>query len=216
MSDNKKSKIDNIYNDYDHEEIKEVDKKPRGRPKGSGGNKRPDRKEIMSVYSNPGDNSRYLKHTLRMWDWKKPDMTNLDDVNARIKDYMQICIDDDIKPSMEGMALAFDVDRKTLWCWANNVDSKYLPDEVRTSIKKVYQLLNAQFVNYAQDGKMDRSVAIFLMKNNYGYRDETEVVLKPDNPLGDKESMEDLNKKYIENVYGDSATIIDAEASSDN
>lgn len=211
MSDSSKSKSTSKYKDSGSDLEENPVKRTRGRPKGTGGNTRQDRKEIMSVYSNPGDNSRYLKHSLGMWDWKKPDMTNKEEVDKRIKEYMQLCIDDDIKPSMEGMALAFDVDRKTIWCWANGVDSKYLPDEVRTSIKKVYKLLNAQFVNYAQDGKMDRSVAIFLMKNNYGYKDETEVVVKPDNPLGDQATTADLEKKYIEDVYGNSATIIDAE-----
>lgn len=39
----------------------------RGRPKGTGGNKRPDRTEAMSVHAEPGDNRRYIEHSQKMW-----------------------------------------------------------------------------------------------------------------------------------------------------
>lgn len=188
----------------------QLEKRSRGRPKGTGGNKRPDRKEALSVYSNPGDNTRYVKHNLRIWDMKKPDMTSVEAVEERIKEYLTICMEDDIKPSIEGMSLAFDVSRQTFWKWANGVESDYLPAEVRNSVKKVYHFLNTQFVTYAQDGKMDRTVAIFLMKNNYGYKDEQEVVLKPDSQLGEQKDPDELQKKYLEDAYG-GATIINAE-----
>lgn len=115
----------------------EIVKSPgRGRPKGTGGNKRPDRKEAMSIQTEPGDNRRYLKHNLKMWDWQKPDMTDPEAVFGRIKEYFQICAEDDMKPGVAGLALAFNVDRKTLWAWANGVDSVYIPPENRNFIKK--------------------------------------------------------------------------------
>ena len=43
-------------------------KRGRGRPKGTGGNKRPDRTEAMSVHAEPGDNRRYIEHSMKMWD----------------------------------------------------------------------------------------------------------------------------------------------------
>lgn len=109
-----------------------VEKRGRGRPKGTGGNKRPD----STAQLQPGDNRKYLTHDLRMWDWPDVNMKEPEQVKARIGQYFQICAEDDMKPSVAGMALAFGVDRKTLWCWCNGVDSAYIPAESRSTLKK--------------------------------------------------------------------------------
>lgn len=180
-------------------------KRGRGRPKGTGGNKRPDRTTAMSVQTEPGDNRKYLQHTMRMWNWPEVDMREPEQVAERIEQYFGICIEDDMKPSVAGLACAFGVDRKTIWAWANGVDSAYLPNESRNFIKKAYQFLNAQMEDYAQNGKINPVAAIFLMKNHFGYQDKQEVVLTPNQQLGDQVPAEDLEKKYLEDVVGASS-----------
>ena len=175
-----------------------VEKRGRGRPKGTGGNKRPD----STAQLQPGDNRKYLTHDLRMWDWPDVNMKEPEQVKARIGQYFQICAEDDMKPSVAGMALAFGVDRKTLWCWCNGVDSAYIPAESRSTLKKAYYFLNAQMENYMQNGKINPVAGIFLMKNNMGYADKQEVVLTPNQQLGDQIPAEDLEKKYLEDVVG--------------
>ena len=72
-------------------------------------------------------------------------------------------------------------------------------------IKKAYQFLNAQMEDYAQNGKVNPVTAIFLMKNHFGYADKQEVVLTPNQQLGDQVPAEDLEKKYLEDVVGASS-----------
>lgn len=175
----------------------------RGRPKGTGGNKRPDRTDAVSVHADPGDNRKYLQHTMRMWDWPEVDMREPEQVSERIRQYFGICIEDDMKPSVAGMACAFGVDRKTIWAWANGVDSAYIPPQSRNYIKKAYQNLNAQMEDYMQNGKINPVAGIFLMKNNMGYQDKQEVVLTPNNQLGEAASAEELQQKYIEAAASD-------------
>ena len=67
---------------------------------------------------------------------------------------------------------------------------------------KAYQLLNAQMENYMQNGKINPVAGIFLMKNNMGYADKQEVVLTPNQQLGEQVPAEDLEKKYLEDVVG--------------
>ena len=43
-----------------------------------------------------------------------------------------------------------------------------------------------------QNGKINPVAGIFLMKNNMNYTDQQEVVLKPDNPLGERADPEKL------------------------
>lgn len=174
---------------------------------------RPDRQ----IQVEPGDNTKYLNHSLTMMKWKQPDMNDLDAVNQRVFDYFQLCSVNDMKPTFAGMALAFGIDRRTLWKWCNDVEGgRHLSGAVRDALKKGYQILNAQMEDYMSNGKLNPVAGIFLMKNNMNYRDETEVVLKPDSQLGEQASPDDLQKKYIEDAYGGAtiegtATIVDSE-----
>ena len=54
--------------------------------------RRPRKSQQMSVNAAAGDNTKYLANALSMWDWQKPDMTDPVAVNARIKEYFQLCI----------------------------------------------------------------------------------------------------------------------------
>ena len=93
-----------------------------------------------------------------------------------ITEYFNICIKNNMKPTLEGLATAFGIDRKTIYKWANNIDSNSLPVNFRTVIKKVYQVLNSNFTDLSINGKINPVISIFLMKNNFGYKDQTEVL----------------------------------------
>lgn len=156
----------------------------------------------------PGENTKYIEHSLAMMDWKKPDMKSVDAVQQRVIDYFQLCAKNDMKPTFAGMALAFGIDRRTLWKWCNDVPGgRKLAPEIRDTLKKGQQLLNAQMEDYMQNGKINPVSGIFLMKNNMGYTDQQEVVLRPDSPLGEKADPEALKRKYLEDAYG----VIDSE-----
>lgn len=158
-----------------------------------------------------GDNSKYLAHNLAMFDWEQPDMTDEKQVTQRITEYFQLCADNDMKPSVAGLALAFDVDRTTIYRWANNGDgSKQLSERSRNSLKKAYKILNAQMEDYMQNGKINPVAGIFLMKNNMGYRDQQEITLKPDSQLGEQKDPAEIQRKYLTDV-GDDATIVESE-----
>lgn len=173
--------------------------------------KRPRKSEQMSVHADAGDNTKYLANALSMWDWQKPDMTDPVAVGDRIKEYFQLCINDDMKPSVEGLAFAFSVSRRTLWAWANNVDSPRMPEEVRSLIKRAYEVLTVQMANYMQNGKINPVAGIFLMKNNMDYEDKKEITLAPANPLGDETPPEDLRRKYLDAIEAESSSGAESE-----
>lgn len=158
--------------------------------------KRPDLIEMRSVHAESGDHSKYISHSMKMWTWERPDMTDPQAVSDRIAQYFQLCANDDMKPSVEGLAVAFSTDRKTLWRWANGVESKGMPDEVRHVIKKAYSILNLQLTDYMQNGQINPVAGIFLMKNNMGYADQSEVILTPNNPLATDQTPDEIAEKY--------------------
>ena len=177
-------------------------KRGRGHPKGAGGYKRPD----STVQAEPGDNRKYLEHNLKMWSWPSVDMKKPENVLERVTLYFQTCADDDMKPSVAGLALAFGIDRRTLWKWINGIQSDFVAAESRVALKKAYIILNAQMENYMQNGKINPVAGIFLMKNNMGYQDKQEVVVTPNQQLGEQIPTEALEKKYLEDVIGASAS----------
>ena len=48
--------------------------------------------------------------------------------------------------------------------------------------------MNQLLAQTMADGKMNPVAAIFLLKNNHSYRDQTEVVVTPNNPLQDMDA----------------------------
>jgi hypothetical protein len=161
----------------------------------------------------PGDNTKYINHSMTIMKWKTPDMNSLEAVQERCYDYFNLCAQNDMKPTFAGFALAFGVDRMTMWRWCNNhPESRKLSDSIRDTIKKARDLINAQMEDFMQNGKINPVAGIFLMKNNMNYTDQQEVVLRPENPLGEPKDPEELRRKYLEDVYGaDADKIIDAE-----
>ena len=52
-----------------------------------------------------------------------------------------------------------------------------------------------------QDGKVNPVTGIFWQKNYDGLRDQQEVVVTPNNPLGEMGDTERIKQKYLENTY---------------
>ena len=163
--------------------------------------KRPDLTEKQSVHTKPGDNTKYINHSLKLYDLPKVDMSNTDAVNQRVKEYFQICSDDDMKPSVAGLALALDIDRRRLWEIREGKMGKN--PAVSDTLKKTMRLLDLQMVDYMQNGQINPVSGIFLMKNNFGYADKQEVVVTPQSPLGDTKDTKEIEDRYVESVVVD-------------
>nr|DAH63454.1 MAG TPA: Terminase small subunit [Caudoviricetes sp.] len=163
--------------------------------------KRPDLSESQTVHTEPGDNRKYILHSLRLAELPKLNLTSVEEVTQRIKDYFTICAEDDMKPSVAGLALAMDIDRSYLWEIRSGRKGKN--PEVANTLKKAMKILDLQMVDYMQNGKINPVSGIFLMKNNFGYADKQEVVLTPNNPLGDTKDTKELEERYIDSVVDD-------------
>lgn len=182
-------------------EIQEVAEKV---VKGKGKGTRPNRSENMKPQVKPGDNRKFIQNSMRIFNLPKIDVSNAEQVAERVQEYFNICAEDDVKPSVAGLALALDIDRGYLW--QIRVGKTAKSPEVVDTIKRAMKLLDLQMTDYMQNGKINPVSGIFLMKNNFGYADKQEVVVTPNNPLGDGQDEKQLEEKYQDSV------IIDAEA----
>lgn len=168
------------------ETVKDVVKRGGNNPTGIGG--------FGSVDTTPGDNARYLRHSLTMLDLPAIDISDPVQVELRIRQYFEQCVGSDMKPTVSGMALALGVDRKTLYDWSrgNYRDVTHSP-----IVKKAMNVLDALWEDYMMNGKINPVSGIFLGKNHFGYTDKQEIVVKPENPLGEARSPEEIKQQYL-------------------
>lgn len=159
---------------------------------------RKDRSLALSPQTEPGDNTKYLKHSLRWFSVDKVDIQSEEAVWQRSVEYLQACAEDDMKPSITGYALALGYSRSELHKIAAGVAfaGKNMPS--RDTIKKVKALIENQYEAYMQNGKINPVAGIFMLKNNFAdYTDKQEIEVKA-TPLGDSASREEIAEKYIE------------------
>ena len=131
-----------------------------------------------------GDNALYLSVSMKLFNLPKVDLNNPDEVQNRLDHYFQIYYEADLKPTVAGMAMALGIDRRRLWEIKNDAPSTNrcvteLPTSCKDLIKKAYFLLENQWEFYMQQGKINPVSGIFLAKNNFGYKDQQEMVLTP-------------------------------------
>ena len=161
----------------------------------------------------PGDNTRIVQTSMKFFDMPRVDLKNPEAVRERLTEYFKIYGEADLKPTVAGMAMALGVNRRTLWAIANdqptggNGYKLNLPPETTDLVKKAYEMLEMSMENYANAGKINPVMAIFMMKNHFGYQDKTEYVLTPNQQQASDYDAEDIRKRYLTD-----STTIDSES----
>lgn len=157
------------------EQVQEVVKKKRTRP---------DRTEALTPKYEPGTMATMITNAMNLSSMGEVDMYDPEQVEQRMMQCLQYMVEHDMKPTVESMALAFNTNRTQLWKWKEGVES-HLPDGSRNAIKKGYNIMNQLLTQTMADGKINPVAAIFLLKNNHAYKDQTDVVVTPNNPMQD-------------------------------
>ena len=156
----------------------------------------------------PGDNTRIVQTNMKFFDMPKVDLRDPEAVRVRLGEYFRIYGEADLKPTVAGMALCLGVDRRRLWDiktgnFVNVGGYRDLPFETVDLVKKAYDILETSMESYANAGKINPVMAIFMMKNHFGYQDKTEYVLTPNQKQESDYNADEISKRYLT----DSATI---------
>ena len=154
--------------------------KRRGRPPGSKDSKpRPPRTDSIDRLNDNveiGDNAKYLNHALMIRQMPPIDIADPVQVRNRINDYFTLCAANDMKPTATGFRNALRIAKSTLWEWRQG---NYRGDTHQAIICEAYDVLEALWEDYMQNGKINPVSGIFLGKNNFGYQDKQEYVVTP-------------------------------------
>ena len=160
------------------------------------------------LMTQPGDNAKFLNVNIALMNMPSVDIMDADQVAKRINDYFVLYAENDMKPTVAGLAMALNMDRRRLWevKTGNFVNGKTnLPTEVMDTIKKAYFLMENLWETYMNSGKINPVSGIFLGKNNFGYQDKTEYVLTPNQKTESDYDADEISKRYL----SDSTTISD-------
>lgn len=156
------------------------------------------------LYPEEGDNARFLQAGLGLMALPPVDVSNGDEVEQRTVEYFHYCIQTDTKPSVSGYSMALGVDRRRLWEIKTDHPNALRGASVSTTdaIKKGYQMLEYMWEQYATEGKIHPTYAIFMGVNNFGYQNtnDVKVVLPADDPLGAAPDADNVTayKKQLE------------------
>ena len=194
-----KKKVPDVI-DSGAEIVKAEKKKPRGLSK--------DMADGKWLHTDPGDNTRIVQTNMKFFNMTAIDLHDPVAVQERLCEYFQIYAEADLKPTVAGMGMALGLDRRRLWeiktgNYVNVGGYKDLPRETVDLVKKAYEILETSMEAYANAGKINPVMAIFMMKNHFGYQDKTEYVLTPNQKQESDYDADEISKRYL----SDSATI---------
>lgn len=164
---------------------------------------RPDLAKFGEEYTEPGDNSRFVREARIAFDGgmeRKPlppiDISDPEQVKRRISEYLDFCELNDKKPSPIAMAAWIGVSRDTLNSWKRG---ECRSDTHSDMIKKALLLMEEIWYDMMQNGRINPASGIFLAKNMFGYKDVADVVVTPNNPMQDM-NAEDARKRLIDAI----------------
>lgn len=159
-------------------------------------------------YTSKGDNARFLRLARVALSLPAIDMRDIQQIQERTDMYFDFCEENDYKPGVESWANWLGITRRTLERWRNG---DFRAETHSEYIEKIYNLLLQIEVDYLRNGKENPVAGIFLLKNTHGFRDSREVVVTPNNPLGDGINTKQIEDKYAESVIDTTGTEVTEE-----
>lgn len=118
----------------------------------------------------------------------------------RLNDYFKLCVEYGQIPTVEDMCLALGTVRSTVWRWENGDGCSSARQNMIKKAKEILAGIDAKLVS---KGKIPQITYIFRAKNFFGMKDTQDLVLTPNNPLGDQPTPEELQKRIEGSVVVD-------------
>lgn len=119
-------------------------------------------------------NEQFINHTLAIATMK-PITLDCESVGKRTLEYIRQCIADVVRPNLTGYALSLGTTPDGLNEWVND---KRLTEETRSALLKGISMIEATMISMMMDQRINPVSAIFLLKNHFGYKDQSEISFK--------------------------------------
>ena len=117
-----------------------------------------------------------------------------EECEERLVHFFERCFTNGELPTVEKMALSLGYDRRTLNDWENK--TKQATSRKADIIKKAKELLASFDAEMVTEGKINPITYIFRAKNYFGMKDTQDIVLTPNNPMGDMVDLSDIKARH--------------------
>ena len=149
-----------------------------------------------------------LLNSVMRW-WNRPLVRSDDECAERLEEFFSVLAKNGELPTVEKMCLALGTTRSSLWKWENGVNCSPARQAMIRQAKEVLAAMDAELVS---QNKIPQVTYIFRAKNFFGMKDQTDVVVTPNNPIGAVLPEEELRKRIEGDVVVD-PDAIDADFS---
>lgn len=143
----------------------------------------------------PKKNSRYLREARVAYNLPPIDTSDPAQVEQRINDYLDFCEANEKRPTVVGLANWIGVSSREITYWKNGQDRG---GSVTKIIQRYRAMMEEYMVDQLQESKTNPANLIFLMKNMFGYKDQTDIVVGQNNSEDQNISKEDLEQWFLE------------------
>lgn len=141
-----------------------------------------------------GSNTKILQSALY---WRNRPPVNIEDaveLEERINEYFDYCMERDEKPTKAGVRLATGISATSFSAFLNG--TRRAGSAQQEILLQAMDVLEYGWESYMLNGKVNPASGIFIGKNQFGYKDQVDIVAAPAQPLGELASAEDIAKKY--------------------
>ncbi|MDR2044885.1 MAG: DNA-packaging protein [Clostridium sp.] len=153
------------------------------------------------LQTKPGDNSRYAKLAFDLMKFPPVERNDIPALYKRMDEYVQWCIDNDVKPGNLACYAALGIDKGVAYEWEVG---RMGTSEHSDFIKKVKRFCATNRELLMQDNKVNVITGLFWQKNYDGLVDKQEYVLTPSHKAEDEYDVDEIKKHFL--IEGDVET----------
>lgn len=138
--------------------------------------------------------SMTLRHMVTTYEMPVIDIGNIDHLEERTEWYFSQCMIDKVKPGLAGLCAALGINTTTFKIWLAGGGQSRKHSEFAQKVSGVLELAMEAFLT---GGQVNPAAGIFMMKNHFGYQDQTAVVVQVDNLLGEQRDPDEIRRRYL-------------------
>ena len=150
----------------------------------------------------PSEISEMLR-AVKRW-YGRPLVRTDEECAERLEEFFTVLAETGELPSVEKMALALGTTRFTIHDWETG---RSCSAARQAMIKQAKELLAAMDAELVSRNKIPQVTYIFRAKNFFGMKDQTDVVVTPNNPIGAEVPEDELRKRIAGDVIVDKGAI---------
>lgn len=121
---------------------------------------------------------------LLAWDIITADERDDEAFERRIIEYFEFCQEKELRPTREGFCAACGIGKPIYDAWQRGEAG--ITERRKSAMARLEGVLLALLTEWSLNGNINPAIAIFNLKNNYGFKDEIEHAIKPTTSLINK------------------------------